>query len=55
LSHECNLAPLAGRGPRLSAAKYRGEGECQAVESPSPARKMLATSPRKREVKNGVR
>src|SRR5207302_7319268 len=22
---KCNLAPLAGRGPRRSAAKYRGE------------------------------
>src|SRR5204862_4995222 len=24
---KCNLAPLAGRGPRRSAAKYRGEGD----------------------------
>src|SRR5437868_2678142 len=53
-----NLAPLAGRGPRRSAATYRGEGDYPQVrayrESPSPARQMLATSPRKRgEVKNG--
>ena len=24
---KCNLAPLAGRGPRRSAAKYQGEGD----------------------------
>jgi hypothetical protein len=53
-----HLAPLAGRGPRRSAAEDRGEGDYPRVrtcrESPSPARKMLATSPRKRgEVKNG--
>src|SRR5947207_15750114 len=54
----CSPRPLAGRGPRRSAASFRGEGEYPQVracrESPSPARKMLATSPRKRgEVKNG--
>src|SRR4051794_28232805 len=53
-----HLAPLAGRGRMRSAAKYPGEGDYPRVracrESPSPARKMLATSPRKRgEVKNG--
>jgi len=44
-----HLAPLAGRGPRRSAAEDRGEGDYPQVracrESPSPARKMLATSP----------
>src|SRR3954471_4491238 len=55
-----NLAPLAGRGRRRREAKSPGEGDYPRVlasrESPSPARKMLATSPRKRgEVKNGRR
>src|SRR5436309_15725481 len=51
-----HLAPLAGRGRRRREAKSPGEGDyprfraCR--DSPSPARKMLATSPRKRgEVK----
>ena len=53
-----NLAPLAGRGRRRREAKSPGEGDYPRVRtcrgSPSPARKMLATSPRKRgEVKNG--
>src|SRR5205085_11685841 len=57
-SVECNLAPLAGRGRRRREAKSPGEGDYPRVcrESPSPARKMLATSPRKRgEVKSARR
>src|SRR3954463_11663481 len=55
-----NLAPLVGRGRRRREAKSPGEGDYPQVragrESPSPARKMLATSLRKRgEVKNGRR
>ena len=51
-----HLAPLAGRGRRRREAKSPGEGHYPRVrtcrESPSPARKTLATSPRKRgEVK----
>ena len=52
-----HLAPLAGRGRRRRAAKSPSEGTIHeskpACDSPSPARKMLATSPRTRgEVKN---
>src|SRR5204863_8484904 len=55
-----HLAPLAGRGRRRREATSPGEGDYPRVracrEPPSPARKMLATSPRKRgEVKNGRR
>src|SRR5438045_6700323 len=51
-----NLTPLAGRGRRRREAKSPGEGDYPRVracrDSPSPARKMLATSPRRRgEVK----
>src|SRR6266851_1997408 len=68
IESRCNLAPLAGRGRRRSAAKSPGEGDYRRVgacrEAPSPARsrtapercRELATSPRKRgEVKARMR